>query len=280
MGIFFNYNGKLFEEGAAIIGADNRGLRYGDGLFETFKIVNNRIMFANEHFARLWKGMKILQFEFPKHFTQESLEEEILALAKKNNHTNVVRVRLNIIRGDGGINDPINHIPNYIIQTWDLQENNGELNNNGFIMGIYSDVKKNCDAISNIKHNNYLPSVLAALKAKQEKWNDAIILNNFGRVCETTIANIFIIKANTIYTPAKSEGCVDGIMKDHIITELRSRNYNVIEKEIAVDELLQADEIFITNSIYNFRWVKQVDTHTYGSAQVQKIYAELSSTFF
>ncbi len=279
MGNFFNYNGKIFIEGTPVIGADSRALRYGDGLFETFKIKNNQIVFGDEHFARLWKGMQILCFDIPKHFTPENLQADILALAKKNGHNNFVRVRLNVFRGDGGLNDAINLHPNYIIQTWELPESNGVLNINGLVIGVYTEAKKNCDILSNIKHNNYLVSVMAAIKAKEEQWNDAVILNNFDRICETSIANIFLIKDGVLITPSKTEGCVEGVMKNHLIKELRTGKWLVEEKPITQTELLNADEVFITNSIYNIRWVKQLGSKVFDSNQIQKIYTDLSSTF-
>ncbi|MEO7581665.1 MAG: aminotransferase class IV, partial [Ferruginibacter sp.] len=201
---YFNYNGKIYKESSLVIGADNRGLRYGDGLFETIKMKNGNLFFEDEHFARLWKGLSVLQFDIPKHFTIEKLQEEIRSLAKKNGTEATARIRINIIRGDGGLYDAKNHQPNYIIQTWPIVPGNGELNSNGLVLGIYSDVRKSCDILSNLKHNNYLPYLMAALKAKQEKWNDAIVLNTDGRICETTIANIFIIKSQVVFTPQLS----------------------------------------------------------------------------
>ena len=141
MSIFFNYNGKLFEDGTPVIGADSRGLRYGDGIFETMKMQKGKLLFAKEHFFRLNKGMSILQFTIPPHFSPKLIEKEIYLLVKKNNHIENVRVRLTIVRGDGGINDAENNFPNYIIQTWQLSENIGELNSNGLILGIYNDLK-------------------------------------------------------------------------------------------------------------------------------------------
>ena len=94
--------------------------------------------------------------------------------------------------------DAKNYFPNYIIQSWALPEGNGEWNSNGLIAGVYEEVKKSCDILSNLKHNNYLPYVLAALKTKMEKWNDAIVLNMYGRICDCTIANVFLIKDNKI----------------------------------------------------------------------------------
>ncbi len=138
----FIFNGKFYKEGTAVVGAANRGLRYGDGVFETIKLKDEKLILADEHFARLWKGMTTLLFEIPKHFTPEKLAAEILALAKKNGHEQNARVRLQVFRGDGGLYDAVNHAPNYIIETWELAENNGELNSNGLVAGIYTDVKK------------------------------------------------------------------------------------------------------------------------------------------
>ena len=274
---YFNCNGKVLKEGALVVGADNRGLRYGDGLFETIKMINGKLILEDEHFARLWKGMQTLQFEISKHFTPDKLKEEIELLAKKNNHSSA-RIRLNIYRGDGGLYDAKNHTPNYIIQTWLLPEGNGMWNSNGLVVGIYEDVKKTCDIISNIKHNNYLPYVLAALKAKKEKWNDAIILNTMGNICDSTIANIFIIKDGIISTPSLKEGCVAGIMRKKIIQELAATHFELIEKEITKDELISADEVFFTNSMYNIRWVQRIENKEYVTTITQKIYAVILPT--
>jgi branched-chain amino acid aminotransferase len=274
----FNYNGKLYPEGSPIIGADNRGLRYGDGLFETIKMKNGKLLFEDEHFARLWKGLKVLEFDIPKHFTVEVLQKEISALAQKNGHEVAARIRLNIIRGDGGLYDAKNHLPAYIIQTWPLALGNGEWNSNGLVLGIYEAAKKSCDILSNLKHNNYLPYVLAALSAKKEKWNDAVVLNIHGRICDTTIANIFIIKDNVVYTPSLQEGCVAGIMRRAVIQTVLETNGQVVEKEITITDLLAADEVFLTNSMYHIRWVQRIGDIIYQNTMTQKIFMAMQST--
>lgn len=275
---WLNYNGKIYKNDVLLIGADNRGLRYGDGLFETMKMKNGQLVLDDEHFARLWKGMKILQFAVPKHFNPDKLQEEIVQLTIKNQHEAAARIRITIFRGNGGLYDAADHFPNYIIQTWPLPEGNGELNSNGLDIGIYTEVKKSCDILSNLKTNNYLPYVMAALKAKNEKWNDAVLLNHYGRVCDSAIANIFIIKDEIIYTPALSEGCVAGIMRNHFIQNLNLTGFTCSEKEITIEELLYADEVFLTNSIYNIRWVKSVNDQSFGNTFIQKIYAALGPT--
>ncbi len=274
----FIFNGKLFKEGTAIVSTANRGLRYGDGIFETIKIKDGKLILEDAHFARLWKGMTTLCFEIPKHFTPEKLAEEVAALAKKNGHEKNARVRLQVFRGDGGLYDAVNHSPNYIIETWHLAENNGELNSNGLVGGIYPAVKKNCDILSNLKNNNYLPYVMAALFAKKEKWNDAFLLNSYERICDSTIANIFIIRNEEVFTPALSEGCVAGVMREHFINELKASAWKVNETTLSTDDVLNADEVFLTNSIYNMRWVKSIGDSVYTNSTTQKIYAAVVPT--
>jgi branched-chain amino acid aminotransferase len=273
---FINYNGNIIDAGQPVAAAASRGLRYGDGLFETMKMLNGKIIHEAEHLQRLWQGMEILQFELRKHFSPEKLVAAITALAQKNGHQAAARIRLNVFRGEGGLYDAVNHFPNFIIETWPLQHNN-QLNTNGIVAGIYTDACKSCDILSNIKHNNYLPYVLAAIEAKKEKWNDALLLNQYGRIADSTISNIFIIKNETICTPPLSEGCVAGIMRQKLIQFLQQQ-FTVEEKPLTVTDVLQADEVMLTNSISAIRWVQQIQQCHYSNAMIQKIYSAFAPT--
>ncbi len=275
---YFIYNGKTYKAQTAVLHADNRGLRYGDGLFETVKWINGQLQFIDEHFARLWNGLQVLQFNIPKHFTPDRLQEEILSLLEKNGHNKTTRIRITLFRGDGGLYDAVNHTPNYLIQTWELPDDVGIWNSNGLVAGMYTDVKKSCDKISNLKHNNFLPYALAALHAKEQKWNDAVLLNTNERLCDTTIANIFLIKNDIVYTPSLTEGCIAGIMRRNMLQQIAKNNMPAIEGKLTVDDLLNADEVFFTNSIYNMRWVQSIGDKKYTHAVAQKIYTTVFST--
>jgi branched-chain amino acid aminotransferase len=273
MSIFFTYNNKIYKDGTAVITPENRSLRYGDGLFETLKMHKGVIQLRDYHFERLFSGMKMLQFQLPEYFTAAYLENKILELYKKNQHNSFTRVRLMVFRGNGGLYNPENHFPNYIIQTWSI-EHTEELNSNGLIIDVYPDAKKSCDKFANLKSNNYLPYIMAALHAKKIKVNDCILLNNYDRVCDTTIANIFIIKDDIIYTPPLSDGCVAGVMRRWIIEKLHA-GFKIIEKEISMDELENADEVFLTNSIKGIRWVKQFRNKEYKNRLVKQIFVSV-----
>jgi branched-chain amino acid aminotransferase len=275
---YFIYNGKSYQEGAMLLSANSRGLRFGDGLFETIKSINGQLEFIDEHFARLWKGMQVLQFNIPKHFTPDHLQSEITGLLKKNKHQKTARIRITVFRGDGGLYDPTNHTPNYLVQTWALPDDTGKWNSNGLVLGIYPEVRKSCDILSNLKHNNFLPYVMAALYAKQQKWNDALLLNTEGRLCDTTIANIFLIKDETVYTPSLPEGCIAGVMRKNVISHFNAGNQKIIERRLSIDDLKEADEVFLTNSIYNMRWVQNIGDKKYSTVYTHKIYSAIFST--
>ena len=275
---YFNYNGKIFAETETIIGPANRGLRYGDGIFETIKLRNGALILKDEHFARFWKGLQLLQFDIPKLWSPEKFEEQILQLANKNKITSA-RVRLTVIRGEGGLYDLKDNIPNYIIETITLAENTGNFNENGLELCIYKDAVKAIDAFSNIKHNNYLPYLMGALFAKKNQCNDALILNSNGNICDSTIANVFLIKDENIYTPALTEGCVAGIMRKWLIEKIREQGFPVNEKVLTKDDLLSGDEIFLSNSIYNIRWVNSVENKKYTNIFTKKMTLELFKNY-
>ncbi|MCP9750223.1 aminotransferase class IV [Ferruginibacter sp. HRS2-29] len=273
----FIFNGKSFPEGQAVLTPDSRAARYGDGLFETMKLADGKLILADEHFSRLWKGMQLLRFEIPRLFTPEKISGEIFQLAKKNKLTNA-RIRIAVFRGNGGLYDAENMHPNYTIQAWPLAFGNGQLNNNGLQLGIYRDAAKSCDAFANIKHNNYLPYFMGALFAKENKFNDAVILNQHGRVCDSTIANIFLVKDQTVYTPSLAEGCVAGVLRKVLLQTLPAAGFEIIETEISIEMLKAADEIFLSNSIYNIRWVGGLEDNMYSHAFILKIDAALKQT--
>lgn len=274
---FFIFNNKFYDNDSPVISPSNRGLRYGDGLFETMKSNKGKIINEDFHFERLFSGLALLQFDIPKTFTKDFILKKIKELCAKNKCNAVARLRLMIIRGNGGIFDPENLFPNYIIESWKLDPTS-ELNVNGLVIDLLPGAKKSCDNFSHLKSNNYLPYIMAGLYAKENKLNDCLVLNSFERICDSAIANVFIIKGNEISTPPLSEGCVAGIMRRWMLEKFNLENYKVVEKTLTEDDLLHADECFLTNSIYYLRWVKNFRNKNYTNSSVKKIYNHIVQT--
>ena len=252
---FFIYNDIYYQHEEPVVSAGNRALRYGDGLFETMRMHNGTIWNVDFHFERLFSGMKTLQIDIPENFSQQFFLDSIKELLLKNQHPGNARIRVMVFRGDGNILDYENKSTGYIIETSPLTDNI-EWNEKGLVVDIFPDAAKSCDIFSNLKSNNYLPSVMAGLFSKKNNLDDAIILNAYGRICESAIANIFIVKGKNIFTPPLSEGCVAGTTRRWLLENFSPEIHKVEEKKIHIEDLMEADEIFLTNAIQPVRWIK------------------------
>jgi len=272
---YFFYNNQLFLSSQRVISVTNRGFRFGDGLFETMRMYKGRILNADFHFERLFHGMTLLQFHIPEYLSKEYFLNGVNEVLVKNSILQHARIRAMVFRGDGNIYELENNIPNVIIEAFPLDDTI-ELNENGLVTGIFEDVKKSCDPFSNLKSNNALPSVMALLFAKKNNLDDAVILNCFNRICESSIANVFIVKDEKIFTPPLSEGCIAGTLRRWMLEKFSSKEYFVSEKILSIDDIFAADELFLTNSIQPIRWVKNIGEKIYSNRITNKIFKEIS----
>ncbi len=256
-------NGKYYNENKAAIGINNRSFRYGDGFFETILYKHNTIVNEALHFDRVFRSMLQLCFDYPGYLTPQFLASVIHELVRKNNLQKLARVRLTIFRGNGGLYDADNMHANILVQTWPIDEQRLKLNVNGLVLGIANIGFKAADALANIKSNNYLLYAMAAHEAKQRHWNDAIVLNHFGRVADSTIANVWIIKQDVIFTALLSEGPVAGVVRQHLINSSHHLPSAIVEDNLTVERLLDADGIFVTNAIIGLKWVKELQGKTF-----------------
>ena len=273
---YFVHNGQLFREGKAVISPDNRSFRYGDGLFETMRVINGNILLKALHFERLLRGMKLLQFDIPEFFTAVQLEEDIVSLCKKNRIEDKAVVRLVVFRNDGGLYDLEDMRPNYIIQGMPLQQYPvAPTGDGGLVIDIYPDASKACNIFSEVKSNNFLLYVMGAMYARQNGLGDCLILNQYGRIADATIANVFWIKNRVIYTPPLEEGCVAGVTRRFLLQQLPAAGYTINEQPLTPDELLSADEVFLTNAVRGIRAVGKCRNRSYSSSLTKEIHGLL-----
>jgi len=109
---------------------------------------------------------------------------------------------------------------------------------------------------------------MAALYAKEQFCNDALLLNNYGRICDSSIANVYMIKDNRIYTPSLQEGCIAGVMRKFLIEHLPLLGYTIEETQITEEMINTADEVFISNSIFNIRWVGHIGSYEFANKKI------------
>jgi branched-chain amino acid aminotransferase len=271
------FNGKLVLADHPILLASNRGYRYGDGLFETMKIIQGNLLFFDDHMERFFDGLRQLQYQQPPLFTKEHIAKEILELCHKNKCAAFARVRLSVFRGNGGLYDEDKALQ-YIIECWPLGDSVGSWNENGLVIGLSAGPRKSCDSFSNLKTANFLPYSWAAVYAKANQWNDCLVLNSRGPISDSTIANCFIIKDKQIITPSLDQGCVSGIMRKQLVVLLRKEGYEVNEGALTVEQLLAADEVFLSNTINGIRWVRHCEDARYNHSMTREIYQQFSKT--
>lgn len=275
--MFICLNGKILRAEDPVLLASNRGYRYGDALFETMKVASKNILLETYHFERLFAGLRLLQFEMPKLLTREKLRNEVILLVEKNYCGNLARIRLSVFRGNGGVYDE-ERTPQYLIECWPLNESLNRLNENGLVIDIFPAARKSCDSFSHLKSANYLPYTMAAIYAKANKLNDCLVLNKDGNIADATIANVFLIKEGVVITPGPDQGCVNGVMRRHLLEKMNDAGYSIQENPVSVSTLEEADEVFLTNAISGIRWVKQFRRKGYLNNLTVEIYNRFIKT--
>jgi branched-chain amino acid aminotransferase len=262
--MFLNFNGQVREEGVALLRADNRGFRYGDGLFETMLVRQGKVRLGEYHLDRLIGGMRLLRLEFPGAFNLSLLESQIAELCARNGQHGLVRARLTVFRGGGGLFNERDRHADYILQTsvpggGGVPGGGSGWRDEGLTLGFFPDGRKACDVYSGIKSNNYQLSTQAGMFAGEMGWDDCVLLNSYERVAETTLANIWWVEGDRVCTPPVSEGCVAGVMRRWLLEELPAAGYRAREEPIGPEGLAGVDEIFISNAIRGIQWVRRLE---------------------
>jgi branched-chain amino acid aminotransferase len=233
------------------------------------------IRLASYHFDRIFEGLCRLQFQLPASFNPDELAHQVIQLCAANRHDPLSRVRLTVFRGEGGLFEPAPPHPHYVIESAPLTAADIRFSEKGLTIDTYPDGRKACDVLANLKSNNYLLYVLAALYARRHHLDDCLVLNSHDRLADSTIANLFYIKDRQFYTPPLSEGCVAGVMRRHLLTAIPEAGFSMYEKVTTPEDLLDADEIFLTNAIRGIRWVESFRDKRYSSQISAAIYTAL-----
>lgn len=276
---FFIHDGHFFSANQSAIDVDSRGMRYGEGLFETMRLHQNKIINADFHFERLFAGLDTLQFPVPQYYSPGYFLDSIHRLCIKNDMPGSSRIRLMVYRGKGSIKEKSIEAPHFVIETFPLSVE-VKINDEGLQVDIFPDAVKCFDGFSHLKSNNYLPSVMAALFASANQLDDALIVNPSGRICESSVANIFLIKGNLITTPPLSEGCVAGTLRRWMLEVFSLENFVVLEKPVSVEDLIRADECFLTNAIYPVQWVGRFRDKAFSNTKAKQVFGAILGRLF
>jgi len=262
-----NYNGKLIKKNEEVISFNNRGLLYGDALFETLRISNGKILFWEDHYFRLMASMRILRMEIPMSFSMEFLENEILKTI--DGHKPLIsnaRAKLFINRKAGGKYTPITNDVDYFIIIEKLEDSFYVFNDYPFTVELFKDYYIPSSLLSTLKTSTKVINILGSIFAKENDYDNCILLNEKKQVTEVLNGNIFLVKGMEIITPRIKDGCLNGVLRKQIISICnKSEKYNLIEKSISPFELQKADELFLTNVIVGIQPISKYRKKEYAT---------------
>lgn len=244
-----NFNGNIVSPETNLL-QDNRAFLFGDAVFETLKIVDNKILFLEDHYFRLMSSMRIVRMEIPMNFTSEFIEEQILNLAKANNCHDSARVRFTVYRNAGGYYLPETNEISYLINVKPLENKLYSFDDSDYEVDIFKDFYITKQLLSSIKSTNKMVNITGSIFAKENGLHNCLLLNDFKNVIEALNGNVFMLLNNKLITPPISEGCLNGVMRKQIL-ELAKKieNLEVVEDVISPFDLQKADELFVTNVI-------------------------------
>lgn len=244
-----NFNGNIQPTSAFLI-ENNRGFLFGDAIFETLKVVGNKVLFSEDHYFRLMASMRICRMEIPMNFTLEYFEEQILSLTNTMGFNHSVRVRMTIFRDSDGLYAPVSNDVAFLIEAKELFSKEYIVSNNFYEVELYKDFYVSKHLLSTLKTNNKMINITGSIFAKENDYHNCILLNDDKNVVEALNGNIFMKMGNLIITPPTSDGCLNGIMRKQLIALINKMDgFECIEKSISPFDLQKSDELFITNVI-------------------------------
>lgn len=270
-----NFNGTLQDNSALYI-ETNRGFLFGDAVFETVKIVNSKIVFLEEHYLRLMASMRICRMEIPMLLTMEYFEEQIVSLLQALKFVNA-RVRFTVFRDSEGYYTPNSNDVKFVIMANELNNTFYSFSNEPYEVELFKDFHLSKHLLSTIKTNNKMIHTLAGIFAKENDYQNCLLINEDKNIVEAIQANIFMKMGDVISTPPISEGCQNGILRKQII-KLISKNTNIKfeEKPISPFDLQKADELFLTNVIIGIQPITKYRKKMYVNDFATQLLEELN----
>ena len=275
--LYVNNNGVLLPNDAPTIHAGNRGHLYGDGVFESIRILSGKPINIENHIDRLLKGANVLKMETPANYGVNFFQEKILELIEKSGIKQGGRCRLSIDRATGGAYLPDSNDCTFYIEVYPYLMNFFELNAKGLELDIYRDIKLHKNFLSNYKTKTGLPYVMASIAAKEQGLDDLFLTNEKGNIIESGSCNVFIVSNGVLYTSGLDDGCIAGTMRMQVINLAIKHNIKIYECSILPQNLLSADEIIFTNAIRGINWVAGYRTKRYQNNMSRRLVVLLNA---
>lgn len=257
--MYIYLNGQIVKQEEAVISPFDHGFMYGLGLFETFRIYDGHPFLLDDHISRLNEGLQLLNIS--KAFSRLEVVELLDNLLKVNNLTNAY-IRFNVSAGSGaiGLQTEAYTNPTIIIYIKPLGPSGGLLEKRGKIVTI---PRNTPEGRERLKSHHYLNNIFAKREIGNTLDVEGIFLTHDKYIAEGITSNLFWVKNHTLYTPCVNTGILNGITRKFIIYLAKETGLKVEEGFYSVEHLIEAEEVFATNSIQEIIALDCVDSHHY-----------------
>jgi len=260
-------DGKIIDGAEATVPVMDHGFLYGDGVFEGIRIAHGRVFRLEDHLRRLANSARLIGLELPAPL--EELREATLATARSLGEPEAY-VRLIVSRGAGPFGvDPTPCVsPKFICLVGSVTLYPEERRRRGLKLITASVRRPSPDVLDpRVKSLNYLNNIQAKMQAVRAGVDDALLLNQAGRVAEASVANVFCVHGGALLTPSLSEGPLGGITRDSVLKLARSRGIEAREEPLTRYDLITAEEVFLTGSGAGLVSVAELDSGRIGNGE-------------
>lgn len=272
-----NYSGTLTADPGITI-YDNRGLLYGDAVFETLRVLDGKILFLEDHYFRLMASMRILRMEIPMDFTMEYMEEQVTRLTAALGGSASYRARITVFRKPGGYYLPKDNTVDFIITATAVEDVLYSFDEVAYEVDLFRDYYITKQLLSTIKSTNKMVQITGSIFANENGLDNCLLLNDEKNVVEALQGNLFMLMGNRLVTPPVSDGCLNGIMRKQILALAQKiEGIEVEEASISPFDLQKADELFITNVIRGIQPVTRYRKKEFGTALASDLVKRLNA---
>ena len=263
---YVHINGTLVRRDEARISVFDHGFLYGNGLFETMRSYRGRIFRLEHHLQRLFRSLDTLKY--PVSFTPASLVKAVCETLEAN-QTPDAAIRLNITRGQGDPApnpDTCGH-PSIIIFTREYRPPSPALYNQGYCAAMIRGRQSAQAPAVTMKTFSLINTIIARMEAKASGCHEGIMVNTDGFITECTVSNIFMIRGSRLQTPALESGVLPGVTRQAVLELAAPTRLQPEEDTFTPEQLLTADEAFVTNSLVEIMPLVKVDGHEIGDGK-------------
>ena len=269
-------NNKIVDSDKACISPADCGFLYGMGIFETMRADNGKVFALDDHLDRLLNSTTTLEVEhvFDKAYLTEAVKETLDANKLEN-----ARIRLTLTAGPTPNSPDDNAEPTLLITASPFAPYPQEYYDNGVTVTL-SDIRQSVtDPTSFHKTTNFFPRLIALNAAHKRQAVESLWFTDDGRLAEGCVSNVFLVKDSVLYTPKADTPIMPGIARKHILGLAKSEGIKAEEKDLDINDLLTANEVFLSNVIMTAMPVTAIEAHEVADSKPGEITKILMNKF-